>query len=167
MKLDIKGLLVLALIAGALAFFWLAPSDGLQAAPKLQATTIDGEQINSSDLKGKPYMVVFWATDCPGCIREIPHLNELYSDLSKDGFKVIGIAMPHDELPLIQTMRKEKSMNYDIVFDEDGMLAKAYGGVKVTPTSFLVSPKGKIALQKMGQFQMDELREMIDGMLES
>ena len=43
MKLDIKGLAVLALIAGALAFFWLAPNDGLQAALKLQATTIEGK----------------------------------------------------------------------------------------------------------------------------
>lgn len=165
MKLDIKGLLVLALIAGVLAFFWLAPNDGLQAAPKLQATTIDGEKIDSGDLKGKPYMVVFWATDCPGCVREIPHLNELYSDLNKDGFRVIGIAMPHDELPLIRTMRQEKNMNYDIVFDEDGMLAKAYGGVKVTPTSFLVSPKGKITLHKMGMLEMDAMRQTIEGML--
>jgi len=42
MKLDIKGILLLAAIAGALAFFWLAPSGGLQAAPKAKMTTIDG-----------------------------------------------------------------------------------------------------------------------------
>ena len=59
MKLDMKGLLVLALIVGVLAFFWLAPSDRLQAAPKLNTTTIDGEKIDAGDLKGKPYMVVF------------------------------------------------------------------------------------------------------------
>ena len=46
MKLDIKGILLLAAIAGALAFFWLAPSDGLQAAPKAKMTTIDGEPID-------------------------------------------------------------------------------------------------------------------------
>ena len=165
MKLDIKGLLILALIAGALTFFWLAPSDGLQAAPKLQLTTIDGEKIDSSDLKGKPYMVVFWATDCPGCVKEIPHLNELYTELGNDGFRVIAIAMPHDELDLIRTMRDEKSMSYDIVFDEEGTLAKAFGGVKVTPTNFLISPQGKIALHKMGEFQPQELRQMIDNML--
>lgn len=165
MKLDIKGLLVLALIAGILTFFWLAPNDGLQAAPKLEVTTIDGEKIDSDELKGKPYMVVFWATDCPGCVKEIPHLNGLYSDLSKEGFRVIAIAMPHDEIDLIRTMQAEKGMNYDIVFDEDGMLAKAFGGVKVTPTNFLISPQGKIALQKMGEFQPDDIRQLIDGML--
>ncbi len=165
MKLDMKGLLVLALIAGALVFFWLAPNDGLQAAPHLKTTTIDGESIDSADLKGKPYMVVFWATDCPGCVREIPHLNALYNDLNADGFRVIGVAMPHDELPLIQTMRQEKNMNYDIVFDEDGLLAKAYGGVKVTPTSFLVSPEGKISLHKMGMLEMDAMRQTIENML--
>lgn len=165
MKLDIKGLLVLALIAGALTFFWLAPNDGLQAAPELEVTTIDGEKINSAELKGKPYMVVFWATDCPGCVREIPHLNGLYNALNKEGFRIIAVAMPHDELPLIRTMREEKGMTYDIVFDEDGTIAKAFGGVKVTPTNVLISPQGKIALQKMGEFQPDDIRKLIDDMI--
>ncbi len=157
MKLDLKGILLLAAIAGVLTFFWLAPNDGLQAAPNAEMTTIDGEQINLKELRGKPYMVVFWATDCPGCVKEIPHLNSLSNDLGKQGFRVIAIAMPHDEIPLIKTMREEKAMNYEIVFDEDGTLAKAFGGVKVTPTNFLISPEGKIALRKMGEFDVDEM----------
>ena len=165
MKLDIKGILLLAAIAVALAFFWLAPSDGLQAAPKAKMTTIDGEPIDLTELRGKPYMVVFWATDCPGCVKEIPHLRSLYNDLGKQGFRIIAVAMPHDEIPLIKTMREEKAMNYDIVFDEDGTLAKAFGGVKVTPTSFLISPEGKIALQKMGELDMDQVTQMLRDML--
>lgn len=167
MKLDIKGILLLVAIAGVLAFFWLAPNDGLQAAPNAKMTTIDGEQIDLKALRGKPYMVVFWATDCPGCVKEIPHLNSLYNELGKQGFRVIAIAMPHDEIPLIKTMREEKAMNYEIVFDEDGTLAKAFGGVKVTPTNFLISPEGKIALQKMGEFDVDEMYQMISNMLKS
>jgi len=167
MKIDIKGVLLLAFIVGALAFFWLAPGDGLQAAPNIKMTTIDGGKIDSKALRGKPYMVVFWATDCPGCVREIPHLNTLYSGFSKQGFRVVAIAMPHDELSLIRTMREQKAMNYEIVFDEDGTLAKAFGGVKVTPTSFLISPEGKIVLQKMGEFDVDTVHQMISDMLKS
>lgn len=165
MKIDIKGILLLAVIAGVFAFFWLAPDDGLQAAPDFDMTTIDGEQLGSNQLDGKPYMVVFWATDCPGCVKEIPHLNALYNEFGDQGFKVIAVAMPHDELPLIKTMRDQKAMDYEIVFDTDGMIAKTFGGVIVTPTNFLISPEGKIALHKMGEFDTDEVHQLISNML--
>ncbi len=110
-------------------------------------------------------MVVFWATDCPGCVKEIPHLNELYTEFGKDGFEVIAIAMPHDQVDHIKTMRIQKGMRYKIVFDKDGALAKAYGGVSLTPTNLLISPEGKIALHKVGNFDTDNIRRLIVGML--
>ncbi|CAA6807931.1 MAG: Redoxin domain protein [uncultured Thiotrichaceae bacterium] len=165
MKLDIKALLAMAVVAGALAFFFLAPTDGLQAAPTPEMTTVDGDAIDPDKLSGKPYMVVFWATDCPGCIKEIPHLNELYSEFGKEGFEVIAIAMPHDQVDQIKTMRSQKSMSYKIVFDEDGTLAKAYGGVSLTPTNLLISPEGKVALHKVGTFNPANIRQLVTDML--
>lgn len=108
MKLDIKALLILAVIIGAAALFWLMPSKGLQAAPNAELTTIDGNKIATEQLKGKPYLAVFWATSCSGCVKEIPQLVELQKEFGKDGFKILAIAMEYDELPLIKTMREQK-----------------------------------------------------------
>lgn len=165
MKLDIKALLLLIVIAGAAAFFWLAPSSGLQAAPSTTITTIDGATIAPDTLKGKPYLVVFWATSCSGCVKEIPQLVDLYKELGNEGFRVVAVAMSYDELPLIKAMREQKGMSYDIAWDKDGSIAKAFGGVMVTPTNFLVSPDGKIALQKMGEFDANEMHQRIKAML--
>lgn len=165
MKLDIKALLALAVLAGVVTFFFLAPTDGLQAAPTQKMTTIDGKVIDPDKLSGKPYMVVFWATDCPGCIKEIPHINELYTDFGKEGFEVVAIAMPHDEISQIKTMRSQRGMNYNIVFDEDGTLAKAYGGITLTPTNMIISPEGKVALNKVGTFDLANIRQLISNML--
>ncbi|MEZ5449307.1 MAG: TlpA disulfide reductase family protein [Thiolinea sp.] len=128
-------------------------------------TTIDGQTIELQELRGAPYMVVFWATSCSGCVKEIPELNALHDEMKARGFKVIAIAMSYDELPLIQNMRQQKNMNYDIVFDKDGTLAEAFGGIMVTPTNFLISPEGKIALQKMGEFDPEEMRGLLDNLL--
>jgi len=167
MKLDIKIILLLAIVAGAATFFWFMPGSGLQAAPQTTLTTIDGERINTKALQGSPYMVVFWATDCPGCIKEIPHLNELYSDLKGQGFKVLAIALPHDRIPQIETMRAQKGMNYDIVYDESGDLLETYGGIMVTPTNILVSPEGRIVYQKAGEFDPVQMRQRIEQLLPS
>ncbi len=165
MKLDIKALLTVALIAGVAAFFWFAPSQGLQAAPKLQMTTIDGQPLNSADFKGKPYLMVFWATDCSGCVKEIPHLTELNKEFSAEGFKIVGVAVKHDQVPLIKAMRDQKQMNYPLVHDATGEIAQQFGKVNITPTNFLVSADGKIVYQKMGEFKPDEMRGRIRDLL--
>ena len=166
MKLDIKGLAILAVIAGALAFFWFAPNSGLQAAPNASFKTIDGKSITLSELKGKPYILTFWATDCPGCVAELPHLVDLYKEYAGQGLRIIAIAMPHDDLDAINTMRRLKGMSYDIAFDRKGELTQAFGGVLVTPMSFLITPEGKIALQKLGEMDMTVVEQQIQTMLE-
>lgn len=165
MKLDIKGLVILAVIAGVLAFFWFAPGSGLQTAPNVSFKTIDGKSITLSELKGKPYILTFWATDCPGCVAEIPHLVDLYKEYAGQGLRIIAIAMPHDDLDAINTMRRLKGMSYDIAFDRTGELTQAFGNVMVTPTSYLVTPEGKIALQKIGEMDMKAVEHQIATML--
>ena len=78
----------------AIAFLWFGPS-GLQPAPDIEFTTVDGKKIDLKTLKGKPVLVTFWATSCPGCIKEMPHLIELYHELHNKGLEIIGVAMPY------------------------------------------------------------------------
>ncbi|WP_020559916.1 TlpA family protein disulfide reductase [Thiofilum flexile] len=162
MKIDIKALIVLGVVVAAAVFFFLVPgSGGLQAAPNSTVTTIDGDKIELNKLKGNPYLVVFWATDCPGCVEEIPELIKFKQDPANTTVPIIAIAMPHDNLDAIRTMRTQKQMNYDIVFDQDGSLVKAFGGVKVTPTNFLVNADGQIVLAKMGNLTLQDLQKRV------
>jgi thiol-disulfide isomerase/thioredoxin len=47
-------------------------------APNVTFTTINGEQISMQSLQNKVVLVNFWATDCPGCIKEMPDLINTY-----------------------------------------------------------------------------------------
>ena len=51
--------------------------------PNVTFTAITGKKIALKELRGKPVIVTFWATDCPGCIKEIPHLIDLYTQYHK------------------------------------------------------------------------------------
>ncbi len=165
MKLDLKGIAILAFIAGIVAFFLLAPAGGINAAPAITLQTIDGQAIELEKLKGKPYLMVFWATDCPGCVKEIPHLVDLNQKLQGTGFRTIAVALPHDKEASIQAMRQLKGMQYDLVYDKTGEWGRAFGGIKVTPTSFLVNPDGKITRMQLGNFDFDQLEQQIRSML--
>lgn len=162
MKIDIKALVALGVVVAAVAFFFFMPnSGGLQAAPNATITTIDGDEIQLANLKGKPYLVVFWATDCPGCVQEIPDLVKFKQNPANAAVPIIAIAMPHDNVDAIRTMREQKQMNYTVAFDKDGSLTKAFGGVKVTPTNFLVNGNGDIVLTKMGNVDINDLQKRV------
>ena len=62
----------------------------------LNLTTINGEKITSQNLIGKITLINFWATDCPGCINEMPGLIETYNQYKDQGLEVIAVAMYYD-----------------------------------------------------------------------
>lgn len=165
MKLDIKALAILALIAGALAFFFLMPSEGLKSIPSnLNVTIIDGQNVSLDSLKGKPYMLVFWSVTCPGCVGEIPTLQALDKKMQGTGFRIVAVAMPYDELPEVKAMREKKGMTYTVAYDQSGELSKQFD-VRVTPTSFLVDANGKISVQKLGEWDATELEQKVQDLL--
>ncbi|WP_428634581.1 TlpA family protein disulfide reductase [Sedimenticola sp.] len=154
---------VLALI-GLLTFVWFTP-DGMKPAPAISVTTLKGEQISLQSLQGRPVLVTFWATTCPGCIKEMPHLAELYKELAPRGLEMIALAMSYDPENQVREMIKIKKPPYKVALDSDGKAALAFGDVKLTPTTFLIAPDGRIVQQKLGEMDMSALRNRILGML--
>ena len=156
-------LFALALIS-SIAYLWLAPS-GAQKAPDITLTLITGEKLSLADTRGKPVLVTFWSTSCPGCIKEMPHLVELYNEMHDKGLEIIGIAMPFDRPDFVMEMVKQKQLPYSIAFDIKGEAVRAFGNVQLTPTSFLINKQGKIVKHKIGEMDMTKLHKQIEAIL--
>ncbi|MCK4865546.1 MAG: TlpA family protein disulfide reductase [Gammaproteobacteria bacterium] len=152
------------LILGSIAYLWTAPS-GAQQVPDITLQLIDGKKLKLSSLKGKPVLITFWATSCPGCIKEMPHLIELYNELHSTGLEIIGIAMPYDRPDYIMEMVKRKKVPYLIAFDLKGDAVRAFGNVSLTPTTFLIDDNGKIIKKKIGVIKMDVWKKRIISIL--
>ncbi len=157
---DLLITLFAVLILGSIAYLWMAPS-GAQQAPDVTLQLIKGKKLNLSSLKGKPVLITFWATSCPGCIKEMPHLVELYNELHSKGLEIIGIAMPYDRPDYVVEMVKRKKLPYLIALDLKGEAVQAFGNVSLTPTTFLIDDKGKIIKKKIGEMNMDVWKKRI------
>lgn len=151
-------------LAGVLAFLWLSPS-GLKEAPAIALTTLNGRQVQLSELRGHPVLVTFWATSCPGCVKEMPHLAELYRELNPKGFQIVALAMQYDPPEQVREMAARRELPYLVALDSSGEAARAFGDVRLTPTHFLIDPEGRIVQQKLGELDMAQLRTRIIGML--
>ncbi|MCB1794688.1 MAG: TlpA family protein disulfide reductase [Candidatus Competibacteraceae bacterium] len=138
---------------------------GLREAPPLVGQTLDGRTLTLEQLRGKPVLVTFWATTCPSCVEEIPHLTELYRELNPKGLEIIGVAMAYDPPEQVRAMVRQRQIPYPIVLDSEERIAREFDNVQLTPTSVLVSPEGRIVQYRLGLLDMSELRNTIAGML--
>ena len=158
---------VAAVIVIAVAgLIWFMPGSG-ERAPDVRFTTLDGEEIQLADRAGKPTLITFWATTCTTCIQEMPYLMAMYEELGPKGLEIIGVAMDYDPIRDVERLVEARELNYTISHDSDGEIARAFGGVRLTPTTFLIGPRGDIVQRRLGLIDMERLHDRISGMLPS
>lgn len=151
-------------IIGIIVWIWFGQNSSLNSVSDLTMTTINGRTIHLSRYRGHPVLLNFWATTCPGCVAEIPQLNNIYRQLHAQGFEIIGIAMNYDPAAQVRAMRQSLHIPYPIVIDHGGHLAKRFSQVRLTPTSFLINPKGHIVFSKIGELNFKRLRQRLAAM---
>ncbi|MCX7097864.1 MAG: TlpA disulfide reductase family protein [Methylococcales bacterium] len=134
-----------------------ALNNNLGLAPDVTFNTITGKKIALHDLRGKPVLVTFWATDCPGCLQEIPDLVALH----QQGLDIIAVAMSYDPPNHVIDLSKAHQLSYHIALDLTADIARAFGNVNVIPSTFLIAPNGAIVLQKMGAINADEIKTFL------
>jgi len=154
------GILVLLLL-GTLLYLTVF-SDGLGKAPKMTVKTAQGESIQLNKPM-KPVLVNFWATTCPGCITEMPHLAQMKQKFG-DKFELIAVSMNYDPAEQVEKFIAKNPYPFSFVSDTDGKIAEAFGGVLLTPTSFLIAPNGNIVYQKIGEVDFDLVAQRIKKM---
>jgi len=148
----------------AFAAIWLMPA-GLREAPPLVGQTLEGRTLTLQQLRGRPVLVTFWATTCPACIEEMPHLVELYRDLNPKGLEIIGVAMAYDPPEQVRALTQQHQIPYPIVLDSQSQIAREFDNVRLTPTTVLISPDGRIVQYRLGMLDMPKLRETIENLL--
>lgn len=153
----IFGVLVVGLLATLLYFTVF--SDGLGKGPDINIQTSQGETINLSKPM-KPILLNFWATSCPGCIKEMPDLAKMKHALG-DRFEIVAVSMSYDPSEQVDNFLKNNSYPFIFKKDTDGSIAKALGDILLTPTSFLIAPNGKIVYKQIGEVQFDLVTERI------
>ncbi len=124
-----------------------------------------GSDISLSDYEGKFVLLNFWATWCPPCVKEMPALNNLHKKLnSSDGLEVVGVHVG-PALATVKQFLKDNPVDFDIVIDKNMSLSSWQ--VSGLPTTFLISPSGKLIYKATGEREWgsDEMVEFIRGVM--
>lgn len=161
MMLTIKKLIIPAAVLALLLFLGLNLSNKSEA-PEVTFTTIEGKKISMADLKGKVVLINFWATDCPGCIKEMPDLIKTYNDYKTKGFEIISVAMPYDPPAQVVNYTRQKALPFPVMHDGLSEITQAFGGVNLTPTAFIFDKQGKRLQRTIGELDFVKLRQLLN-----
>jgi len=123
---------------------------------------LNGQHSSLNQLRGNPSVVTFWATSCPGCIEEMPHLIKLHETFSDRGVTVMGIAMHYDNPVHVRNLVQRRELPYRIVIDESGAAAKSFGNVRLTPTTFVLDAQGRVQYRQIGAFDEKRVTELLN-----
>lgn len=134
-------------------------------APAVSFTSLKGETITLDSLRGKVVLVNFWATSCPGCIKEMPQLVSTYEKYHAQGYETIAVAMSYDPPNYVLTYTEKNALPFTVSLDINGKIAQAFGDVKLTPTSFLIDKQGNIIQQIVGEPDFAKLHTLIEKKL--
>lgn len=140
-------------------------NSGASPAPDSSFVLLDGSSKPASQLKGKVTLVNFWATSCVTCVAEMPKLIATYDKYKARGYDTIAVAMSYDPPAYVVNFTKTRQLPFSVAIDNTGMVASAWGDVRLTPTSYLVNKRGDIVKRYVGEPDWAELHPLIERLL--
>jgi len=137
----------------------------------LEGTTLDGRSWSSTSERGSQVVVVnMWASWCGPCIKEIPDLEKVWTDLQAADKPVQFMGINFREGPERgAALAVETKMTYPSLTDEGGTLILAFGrqAPVTTPSTIILDREGRVAARANGPVSATTLQGLIDDVLES
>ena len=157
-------LLTLLALSGS-SLLGLAGCAAGDEAPASQFVLLDGSTTTTADLKGKVTLVNFWATTCVTCVKEMPSLVSTYNKYHGKGFETVAVAMSYDQPAWVLNYAQTRQLPFKVALDNTGDIAKSWGDVKLTPTTYLVDKQGRIVKRFVGEPDFAALHNLIEELL--
>ena len=123
---------------------------------------VHGDQFAMSSLKGKVVLVNFWATSCSVCVAEMPKMVQTFEKYREKGLETVAVAMSFDPPDRVFAYAQQNKLPFRVTLDIFGKAMQAFGGIRGTPTTFLVDRRGKIVQRIEGEPDFGRLGALIE-----
>lgn len=161
-----RGLTILALVAivliAAVGYFSLTKKETI---PDVTFIDLQGQRITTQDLRGKVTILNFWATSCTTCVKEMPELVETYEKYKGKGLELIAVAMAYDPPNYVLNFVETRKLPFTVSLDSRGELARAFGDIKLTPTTLVIDKQGQVIKRYVGEPDFGTLHRLLDTAL--
>lgn len=122
----------------------------LKNAEDLGWTLFDSKTETLGDYSGKVVVLDFWATYCPPCLEEIPHLNDLKNKYGAD-LQIVGLHVGGEEdVARVPEFVERLRINYALAYPTDELSNALMGTNRAIPQTFVFNRSGKLVSKIVG-----------------
>ncbi|MDR0703266.1 MAG: TlpA family protein disulfide reductase [Azoarcus sp.] len=154
---------VLAIVALAVGGLFVHGARPLM--PEVGFTTLQGERLDTAAMRGKVVLINFWATSCAACVAEMPKLVETHDKFAARGLETVAMAMSYDPEAQVRAYVARSALPFKVALDSGDAVARAFGGVRLTPTTFLIDRRGRIVHKYLGEPDFQALHVLLEKLL--
>jgi thiol-disulfide isomerase/thioredoxin len=141
------------------------PLPPTKAVTEMTWMTDDNRVQRLSDMAGKAVVLDFWATYCPPCRQEIPHLNALIAKYGSDNLKVVGLnSGGEDDRAEIPKFLANTKLDYPIAYPEDELTRFVFAERDDIPQTLVFDRNGKLVTKIVGF--SPEIQRQLDAAVE-
>lgn len=139
----------------------LRPSRQLHALPRLPVTGLDGQPLAPATWDARLVLFDFWSPECTACLAGLPALQKAYRRYGASELSVVGVALSNDDPQRAAAAAALSHVTYPQAWDSTGRLGRMFGGIRVVPTTIVISHDGRVLLRHEGALNGDELRALV------
>ncbi|MBD8836891.1 TlpA family protein disulfide reductase [Paenibacillus sp. CFBP 13594] len=134
-------------------------------APNFELASLDNEEMSLTELKGKRVLLNFWATWCPPCRAEMPHIEKFHEEYKDQNVVVIGINLSYteDSIEEVSTFLRKYNVTFPILKDEKARVADLFA-IHSYPTTYMIDSSGIIRQKFQGAITYDTMKTAMDSM---
>ncbi|EPD52189.1 redoxin domain-containing protein [Paenisporosarcina sp. FSL H8-0542] len=146
----------------------VAASEGLNkgdTAPDFELTTLDGKKVKLSDYQGKKVIVNFWATWCPPCKAEMPHMQNYYEDFAEEeNVEILAVNLTSgDSEEKVNDFVRDYGLTFPIPMDTEGAVGQTFEAITI-PTSYMIDTKGRIQNKIVGPMDDQMIKDFVSNL---
>ncbi|MFJ7889375.1 redoxin domain-containing protein [Lysinibacillus xylanilyticus] len=140
--------------------------------PDFTLTSLDGKDVTLSELRGKKVVLNFWATWCPPCKAEMPHMQNYYEQYAKkDNVEIIAVNLTHAERDVtddakvdsVMTFRDSYNLTFPILLDPKNSVGEDYQ-ILTIPTTYFIDSNGYIQRAIKGPMNVEMLKQYVEAL---
>lgn len=137
--------------------------DVTYVAPDFELTTLEGETVSLSDYVGKKVFLNFWATWCPPCQEEVPHMQAFYEEYQDQDVEIVAVNVTNKEsgAGVVKQFIENHGATFNVLLDPAAIASSTYQVITL-PTTYLIDSKGNMVDAIEGPMDEALMKELLN-----